>query len=63
MAADVAGADFLLLDSAYDKWVEPNASATRGSEEPLRVMEQRFCIMSEHGSFSLYRRCGAMGSS
>lgn len=57
LAARIASADWLALTSAYDDWDEPNASMVFGSDALNRLVAERFCLASKHGSYELFERC------
>lgn len=57
LAGDIASADLLILTSRFDGWSEPNASRRAGPRRPVEVVAERFCLHSEHGSYSLLLRC------
>ncbi len=57
MAPDLARADFVILDNAYDTWSEDNAGRLRGSEEPLQVLARDFCAAMRAGPYELFTPC------
>lgn len=58
LAEEVASADWLILSHIWDSWVEPNDSGIPGSDAPNRVVDERFCLVGDHGGhFLLYQRC------
>lgn len=57
LAAELARADLLILNSAYDRPTEPNASRRRGPGAPNAVVRARFCPVAAAGTLSLLRRC------
>ncbi|HEX8076364.1 MAG TPA: hypothetical protein VF511_01005 [Chthoniobacterales bacterium] len=56
LAADVASADWLVLDRRWDRWDEPNRSAEFGPDAPNEVVRERFELVGEFGSFLLFRK-------
>lgn len=56
LAADVASADWLVLNRVYDHWYEPNRSVEYGSDAPNAVVRKDFEVCGEFGSYLLYRR-------
>ena len=48
LAADIATADWLLLDKRWDRPTEPNLSAHEGSDLPNQIVRDRFVEVSEH---------------
>jgi hypothetical protein len=62
LAADVAGADVLVLTTKWDAWSEPNQSTTvYGSDLPNQVVSRLFCLRARAGTFSVFTRCDARG--
>ena len=57
LAEELADTDWLVLSDAWSAWTEPNDSAGSGSDEPNRVVEERFCEVLDAGTFRLLRRC------
>lgn len=59
LASDVASADWVLLTNFWTGWYEPNASIEFGSDEPNRIVAERFCLVGsyENALVLLYRRC------
>lgn len=59
LAADLASADWVLLTNFWTGWYEPNASIEFGSDEPNRIVAERFCLVGsyEDALVLLYRRC------
>ena len=49
LAEEVAAADVVILSSIRDDWVEPNDSRVAGSQEPNRVLAERFCLVGSYG--------------
>jgi hypothetical protein len=43
LAEEVAAADLVVLSRVWDAWDEPNDSRVVGSDEPNRILEERFC--------------------
>jgi hypothetical protein len=56
LAADIATADWLVLDHDTDNWNEKNDSAKFGSDLPMQVVAQQFELCGRYGSCDLYRR-------
>jgi hypothetical protein len=56
LAADVASADWLLLDRWLDKWNEQNCSREFGSDAPNEVVRENFVFVGQYGPFGLFRR-------
>ena len=56
LAADVASADWLVLNRQWDSWQEPNRSAEFGSDAPNTVVRNRFERLDEFGPYLLYRK-------
>lgn len=60
LAAEVAGADWLILSHIWDNWQEPNASRDFGSPAPNEVVRSEFCPVGHYEPyFEVYRRCDA----
>ena len=58
LADDVAAADVIVLSSVWDDWDEPNDSRKAGSDEPNRILRERFCEVDTYeGLFQLFERC------
>ncbi len=59
LAEDVASADFVILTGLWAGWMEPNESMDYGSDEPNRVLTERFCVVDrwEDDQAVLYERC------
>jgi hypothetical protein len=49
LAEDLASADVVILSRVWDAWAEPNDSREIGSDEPVRVLEDRFCLVGSYG--------------
>jgi hypothetical protein len=49
LAEDLASADVVILSHVWDAWTEPNDSRKVGSSEPVRVLEERFCLVDSFG--------------
>lgn len=56
LAADVASADWLILNRAWDPWSEPNASVDYGSSVPNEVIQRDFELLLDSEGYLLYRR-------
>jgi hypothetical protein len=59
LAADVASADWLVLDHSLDIWNEPNDSTKFGSDAPAKVVQEQFEICGRFDTYELYRRTQA----
>ena len=55
LAGDVARADWLVLNRAWDLLYEPNRSAEFGPDEPNRVVRAEFDVWREYGPYILLR--------
>jgi hypothetical protein len=56
LAADVATADWLILDRHLDNWNEPNESVKYGSDAPMEVVRNQFQMCGQFGNYGLFRR-------
>lgn len=56
LAADVATADWLVLNKAWDPWNEPNRSILYGSNAPNAVVQRDFVPRGEFGTFTVFQR-------
>jgi hypothetical protein len=56
LAADVASADWLILNRQTDEWNEPNRSREFGSDAPNVVVREQFALQGEYGGFLLFRK-------
>ena len=56
LTEDIASADWLVLNRAWDFWGEPNASQQYGPDAPNEVVRTQFERCARHGTFELYRR-------
>ena len=56
LAADVATADWLILNRLWDKWDEPNSSRNYGPDAANEVVRARFEVCGEFGPYLLFRR-------
>ena len=62
LAADVAGADVLVLTTKWDGWNEPNQSTSYyGPNLPNLAVARSFCLRATEGTFSVFTRCDARG--
>jgi hypothetical protein len=62
LAGEVRKADFLVLSSVWDNWVEPNDSRKFGSDKPNQIVRRDFCKLGSYrGQYSLYERCDRLG--
>jgi hypothetical protein len=58
LAGEVREADFLVLSSVWDNWVEPNDSQEFGSNKPNEMVQRYFCKLGSYrGQYTLYERC------
>jgi hypothetical protein len=55
LAGDVASADWLVLNRAWDFIVEPNSSSEFGSEEPNNIVRTDFDLRKAYGPYLLLR--------
>jgi hypothetical protein len=55
LAHDVARADWLVLDRAWDFIVEPNRSSEFGPDEPNNVVRTEFDLWKEYGPYLVLR--------
>jgi len=60
LAADVASADWLVLNRAWDNSREPNLSTQNGSDEPNAVVREYFELQKQIGPLLVYRRKAAL---
>lgn|SRR5438876_3422078 len=56
LAADVASADWLVLDHMLDVWTEQNESIKYASDRPMGVVGQQFELCGRYGPLDLYRK-------
>ncbi len=56
LAADVATADWLVLDERWDRPNEPNLCAHEGSDRPNQVVRENFDLVTSCYSYKLYRK-------
>jgi hypothetical protein len=56
LSADIASADWLVLNHELDIWNEPNESANFASDAPRRVVDAQFELCGRYGPRDLYRR-------
>jgi hypothetical protein len=56
LVADLATADWLILDHGLDDWNEPNESSRFGPETPNQIVQSNFELRAKHGPFDLYGR-------
>jgi hypothetical protein len=56
LAADVASADWLILNRRWDVWPELNESQKNGSDVPMSVIRDQFEICKRGVFLDLYRR-------
>jgi hypothetical protein len=58
LAGEVRKADFLVLSSVWNDWVEPNDSRKFGPNLPNEIVKRDFCKLgSYNGQYALYERC------
>jgi hypothetical protein len=55
LASDVARADWLVLNRAWDFLYEPNLSAEFGPDEPNQVVREKFDLWKDYGPYLLFR--------
>jgi hypothetical protein len=58
LASDLAQADWLVLNRAWDEWREHNRSRENGPDEPLRAVGNTFTLLEEYGPYGLLCRKG-----
>jgi hypothetical protein len=58
LAADVASADWLVLNHLWESWDEPNGSTWKGSDAPNAAVRERFALRATFGCVQVYRRIG-----
>jgi hypothetical protein len=56
LAGDIASADWVVLNKAWDNWREPNRCVENGSDAPNRVVETGFTRIAEYGPYLLFQR-------
>jgi hypothetical protein len=56
LAADVATADWLVLNRFWDRWKEDNASSQLGPDGPNEIVRSHFTLHRKIGEFDVYRR-------
>jgi len=56
LAADVASADWLILNRTWDNWHEPNRSVENGEDTASRVVQSAFAPVKEFGPYILLQR-------
>jgi hypothetical protein len=56
LATDVASADWLVLNRAWDHWNEPNRSVEYGSNAANAIVQRDFVRAGEFRTFTLWRR-------
>lgn len=59
LASDIGGAQWLILNRAWDNWREPNASSAFGSNEANEVVRERFTKVVSADPYTLLRRTEA----
>jgi hypothetical protein len=55
LATDVASADWLVLNRAWDNWQEPNRSVDNGEDTANQVVQTQFTQIGEYGPFLLFQ--------
>ena len=55
LARDVASADWLVLNRAWDLIFEPNRSSEFGPDEPNKVVRAEFDFWAEYGPYLVFR--------
>ena len=58
LASDVASADWLVLNHAWNNPREPNLSSQRGPDAPNEVVRTQFDLRGRAGPFAVYHRKG-----
>ncbi len=56
LAADVASADWVVLNRLWDRWQEPNASGWLGPDAPNEIVRTQFESRGRFGTFELFQR-------
>lgn len=56
LAGDIASADWVVLNRAWDNWREPNRCVENGPDEPNRVVLSNFTRVAESGPYLLFQR-------
>jgi hypothetical protein len=56
LSADIASADWLVLNHELDTWKEPNESTKFSSDAPMRVVDAQFELCGRYGPVDLYCR-------
>jgi len=56
LAADVASADWLVLNREWDSWDEKNKSSCLGSDAPSQVIAAQFKLRGHYGPYDIYQR-------
>jgi len=57
LAEELRATDWVILSEAWSDWDEPNDSAVGRSQEPNRVVAERFCLVEDAGEFRLLGVC------
>ncbi len=58
LADELRANDWLILSATSNGWNEPNDSARAGSQEPNRVVEEDYCVVTDAGGFQLLLNTG-----
>lgn len=61
LANDVASADWVLLNTMWDGWQEPNASAENKSDAPNEAVRTGFDLVLKRGNWGLWRKKAVPG--
>lgn len=56
LADELKTADWIILTTMWDNWIEPNASSQLGPDTPLRVVATEFILIAHEGAYSLFQR-------
>jgi hypothetical protein len=56
LATDVASADWLVLNRAWDNWQEANRSVENGEDTANNVVRTQFTPVGEYGTYLLFQR-------
>jgi hypothetical protein len=56
LPTDVASAQWLILNRAWDNWQEPNRSVEFGDDAANKIVQSEFAQVGEYGPFVLFQR-------
>lgn len=59
LTADIASADWVVLNHLWESWNEPNGSTWKGSDAPNAVLRERFALRATIGCMQVFRRIDA----